>query len=200
MICHSSDVWTCLQCVSVWYCNFIMSILAADWLRLTTLHLKFCCSSCSKSPALMTLCIYLWSFLGIFIVCLCDGLCAHTGHTIVGYALYFYTYSTWKGPSVYMEDLYVMPDFRGKVWFGGMFIHHNTSFFHIYMGHIFVHGTYFYFLYRTRHWQEFNEQNGSGKNVFSVPMFYFACLNVTRKWLFTGVHDSVHAKLITCNH
>uniref|UniRef100_A0A4W5RPG3 Spermidine/spermine N1-acetyltransferase family member 2b n=1 Tax=Hucho hucho TaxID=62062 RepID=A0A4W5RPG3_9TELE len=36
------------------------------------------------------------------------------GYTIVGYALYFYTYSTWKGRSVYMEDLYVMPDFRGK--------------------------------------------------------------------------------------
>ncbi|XP_029924646.1 diamine acetyltransferase 2-like [Myripristis murdjan] len=36
------------------------------------------------------------------------------GHTVVGYALYFYTYSTWKGPSVYMEDLYVMPDFRGQ--------------------------------------------------------------------------------------
>ncbi|XP_029924647.1 diamine acetyltransferase 2-like [Myripristis murdjan] len=36
------------------------------------------------------------------------------GHTIVGYALYFYTYSTWKGPSVFLEDLYVMPDFRGQ--------------------------------------------------------------------------------------
>ncbi|KAF7667382.1 hypothetical protein LDENG_00066790 [Lucifuga dentata] len=36
------------------------------------------------------------------------------GHTIVGYALYYYTYSTWKGPSVYLEDLYVMPEFRGK--------------------------------------------------------------------------------------
>lgn len=37
-----------------------------------------------------------------------------TGVTIVGYALYFYTYSTWKGRSVYLEDLYVMPEFRGK--------------------------------------------------------------------------------------
>ncbi|XP_068572295.1 diamine acetyltransferase 2b [Cebidichthys violaceus] len=36
------------------------------------------------------------------------------GCTIVGYALYFYTYSTWKGRSVYLEDLYVMPEFRGK--------------------------------------------------------------------------------------
>ncbi|XP_029924648.1 diamine acetyltransferase 2-like [Myripristis murdjan] len=36
------------------------------------------------------------------------------GHTIVGYALYIHTYSTLKGPAVYMEDLYVMPDFRGQ--------------------------------------------------------------------------------------
>ncbi|KAM4620969.1 diamine acetyltransferase 2b [Polymixia lowei] len=36
------------------------------------------------------------------------------GYTVVGYALFFYTYSTWKGRSVYMEDLYVMPEFRGK--------------------------------------------------------------------------------------
>uniref|UniRef100_A0A3P8RWT8 Spermidine/spermine N1-acetyltransferase family member 2b n=1 Tax=Amphiprion percula TaxID=161767 RepID=A0A3P8RWT8_AMPPE len=35
------------------------------------------------------------------------------GFTVVGYALYFYTYSTWKGPTVYLEDLYVMPEFRG---------------------------------------------------------------------------------------
>ncbi|XP_034540163.1 diamine acetyltransferase 2b [Notolabrus celidotus] len=36
------------------------------------------------------------------------------GFTLVGYTLYFYTYSTWKGRSVYLEDLYVMPDFRGN--------------------------------------------------------------------------------------
>ncbi|KAI5615813.1 diamine N-acetyltransferase 2 isoform 1, partial [Silurus asotus] len=36
------------------------------------------------------------------------------GHTTVGYVLFFYTYSTWKGRSIYMEDLYVMPEFRGK--------------------------------------------------------------------------------------
>lgn len=36
------------------------------------------------------------------------------GHTKIGYALYFYSYSSWKGRAVYMEDLYVMPEFRGK--------------------------------------------------------------------------------------
>ncbi|XP_063059422.1 diamine acetyltransferase 2b [Engraulis encrasicolus] len=36
------------------------------------------------------------------------------GHVKVGYALFFYTYSTWKGRCVYLEDLYVMPELRGK--------------------------------------------------------------------------------------
>ncbi|KAM9836500.1 thialysine N-epsilon-acetyltransferase [Aulostomus maculatus] len=36
------------------------------------------------------------------------------GHMKIGYALYFYSYSSWKGRAVYMEDLYVMPEFRGK--------------------------------------------------------------------------------------
>ncbi|KAL7390686.1 hypothetical protein ABVT39_025825 [Epinephelus coioides] len=36
------------------------------------------------------------------------------GFTIVGYAFYFYTYSTWKGRTIYLEDLYVMPEFRGR--------------------------------------------------------------------------------------
>nr|AAH76248.1 Zgc:92773 [Danio rerio]DAA34841.1 TPA_exp: spermidine/spermine N1-acetyltransferase 2 [Danio rerio] len=36
------------------------------------------------------------------------------GNTTVGYVIFFYTYSTWKGRTVYMEDLYVMPEFRGN--------------------------------------------------------------------------------------
>ncbi|CAL8377746.1 unnamed protein product [Boreogadus saida] len=36
------------------------------------------------------------------------------GHVKIGYALYFLSYSSWKGRCVYMEDLYVMPEFRGK--------------------------------------------------------------------------------------
>lgn len=35
-------------------------------------------------------------------------------HLLAGFVLYFWTYSTWEGRSVYMEDLYVSPDFRGK--------------------------------------------------------------------------------------
>ncbi|MDD4813777.1 MAG: GNAT family N-acetyltransferase [Bacteroidales bacterium] len=33
---------------------------------------------------------------------------------IIGYATYFYAYFTWSGKSLYMDDLYVKPDFRGK--------------------------------------------------------------------------------------
>ncbi|XP_039193807.1 thialysine N-epsilon-acetyltransferase-like [Crotalus tigris] len=36
------------------------------------------------------------------------------GHSIIGYGLYFFIYSTWKGRNVYVEDLYVMPEFREK--------------------------------------------------------------------------------------
>jgi GNAT superfamily N-acetyltransferase len=33
----------------------------------------------------------------------------------VGFALYFYNYSTWKGrPGLYLEDLFVWPEYRGK--------------------------------------------------------------------------------------
>jgi GNAT superfamily N-acetyltransferase len=31
-----------------------------------------------------------------------------------GFALYFPIYSTWQGPSLHLEDLFVRPEFRGK--------------------------------------------------------------------------------------
>lgn len=33
---------------------------------------------------------------------------------VAGYALYFDFYSTWRGRLLYLEDLYVRPEFRGK--------------------------------------------------------------------------------------
>ena len=34
--------------------------------------------------------------------------------TAVGYAFYFFNYSTWEGrPALYLEDLFVAPEFRG---------------------------------------------------------------------------------------
>jgi GNAT superfamily N-acetyltransferase len=36
----------------------------------------------------------------------------HAQQGVVGFALYFFGYSTWKGKTVYLEDLYVKPEFR----------------------------------------------------------------------------------------
>lgn len=33
---------------------------------------------------------------------------------IIGMALYFYAYFTWVGKSLYLDDLYVLPDYRGQ--------------------------------------------------------------------------------------
>ncbi|XP_069500598.1 thialysine N-epsilon-acetyltransferase-like [Ambystoma mexicanum] len=35
------------------------------------------------------------------------------GFSIVGHALFVFSYSSWKGRIVYLEDIYVMPEFRG---------------------------------------------------------------------------------------
>jgi len=39
---------------------------------------------------------------------------AEISSQLVGFTLFFYTYSTWEGRSVFMEDLYVQPQHRGK--------------------------------------------------------------------------------------
>ena len=36
------------------------------------------------------------------------------GNRLIGYVLFFFAYSTWEGRSVYMEDFYVTPKFRGR--------------------------------------------------------------------------------------
>jgi GNAT superfamily N-acetyltransferase len=36
----------------------------------------------------------------------------HDGRT-AGYALYFFNYSTWVGPGIYLEDIFVEPELRG---------------------------------------------------------------------------------------
>lgn len=33
--------------------------------------------------------------------------------TKIGFCLYYFRYSTWKGKSLYLEDLYIKPKFRG---------------------------------------------------------------------------------------
>ena len=36
----------------------------------------------------------------------------HDGRT-AGYSLYFFNYSTWVGPGIYLEDIFVEPELRG---------------------------------------------------------------------------------------
>jgi GNAT superfamily N-acetyltransferase len=43
-----------------------------------------------------------------------DCIVAENNLTIVGFALYFTGYSTWKGRTLYLEDILVTESFRGK--------------------------------------------------------------------------------------
>ncbi|XP_004605254.2 thialysine N-epsilon-acetyltransferase isoform X1 [Sorex araneus] len=36
------------------------------------------------------------------------------GPCVVGFGLYYFIYSTWKGRNIYLEDIYVMPEYRGQ--------------------------------------------------------------------------------------
>lgn len=39
---------------------------------------------------------------------------AETNKHIIGYTILYYTYSTWYGKAMYLEDLYITPNYRGK--------------------------------------------------------------------------------------
>jgi GNAT superfamily N-acetyltransferase len=44
-----------------------------------------------------------------------DALICRRGRTAIGFALYFFTYSTFVGrPTLYLEDLFVLPEERGR--------------------------------------------------------------------------------------
>uniref|UniRef100_UPI00398E9ABD diamine acetyltransferase 1-like isoform X1 n=1 Tax=Pristiophorus japonicus TaxID=55135 RepID=UPI00398E9ABD len=38
---------------------------------------------------------------------------APNGHTVVGFAMYYFTYDPWTGKMIYLEDFYVMEPYRG---------------------------------------------------------------------------------------
>lgn len=42
------------------------------------------------------------------------GYVAESDHKIVGIAIYYYRYSTWKGPMIYLEDLIITESWRKK--------------------------------------------------------------------------------------
>ncbi|XP_072361210.1 diamine acetyltransferase 1-like isoform X2 [Scyliorhinus torazame] len=35
-----------------------------------------------------------------------------SGHTVVGFAMYYFTYDPWTGKMIYLEDFYVMEPYR----------------------------------------------------------------------------------------
>ena len=43
---------------------------------------------------------------------ICDALVVEDNHRVVGFALYYTSYSTWKGRCLYLEDFYVIPESR----------------------------------------------------------------------------------------
>lgn len=51
----------------------------------------------------------------------CDALIAEQDGQVIGFAIYYTSYSTWKGPCMYLEDLYVIPEARGTGAGGKLF-------------------------------------------------------------------------------
>lgn len=43
-----------------------------------------------------------------------DCFVAEESGTVIGMALFYERYSTWKGPTIHLEDLYIQPQHRGK--------------------------------------------------------------------------------------
>ena len=42
----------------------------------------------------------------------CEAMVAEEAGEVIGFAIYYTSYSTWKGPCIYLEDLYVLPEKR----------------------------------------------------------------------------------------
>ena len=43
---------------------------------------------------------------------ICDAFVAEVEDKVIGFALYYTSYSTWKGRCLYLEDFYVLPEYR----------------------------------------------------------------------------------------
>lgn len=42
----------------------------------------------------------------------CEAFVAEFENKVVGFSIFYTSYSTWKGPCVYLEDLFVLEDYR----------------------------------------------------------------------------------------
>lgn len=52
---------------------------------------------------------------------ICEAILAEQDGQVLGFAIYYTSYSTWKGPCMYLEDLYVVPEARGTGAGGKLF-------------------------------------------------------------------------------
>lgn len=50
----------------------------------------------------------------LFIEPLCEAIVAEENNVVIGFALFYTSYSTWKGKSLYLEDFYVSEEHRRK--------------------------------------------------------------------------------------
>lgn len=81
----------------------------ADYPRILELFKEF--ATFEKHPEMVTNSVELMMQEKEFFNCFV----AVTGEKIiVGYATYFFSYPTWIGRSLYMDDLYVIPEYRSK--------------------------------------------------------------------------------------
>ena len=44
----------------------------------------------------------------------CEAIVAEENNELLGFALFFTNYSTWKGKCMYLEDLFVRPEYRNR--------------------------------------------------------------------------------------
>lgn len=51
----------------------------------------------------------------------CEALVAEDDSKIIGFALFYTSYSTWKGPCIYLEDLFVLESKRNSGAGGALF-------------------------------------------------------------------------------
>ncbi|MFA7272362.1 MAG: GNAT family N-acetyltransferase [Crocinitomicaceae bacterium] len=50
----------------------------------------------------------------LFIEPICEAIVAEENNVVIGFALFYTSYSTWKGKSLYLEDFYVSEEHRRK--------------------------------------------------------------------------------------
>ncbi|MCD7971019.1 MAG: GNAT family N-acetyltransferase [Alistipes sp.] len=67
-----------------------------------------------KAPEKVTVTLDEFSYAGFGEGKVWDAMVAETDGRIIGFALWYIRFSTWRGKRIYLEDLYVEQQYRGK--------------------------------------------------------------------------------------